>query len=168
MGYKTFPLLLSVITQPWPGHWTLTPIPEYVHPCYSFKDKVTLEEICPLHTTYAALCCTSQAQLREPKGNAGLSGGAAQPSAQVWLMDKSSAHPPPRAGFLQSTGNQIIPFLLASILTCYLCQQRLPRKIGQDSLCCSYTISVERVLLYGNIQIKKGQQQGNSFITQPK
>lgn len=67
MGYKTFYLLLSVITQSWPGHQTLIIIPESVHPCYDFHDKVTSEGICPPHTTYPTLCYISHeaAQLRE-------------------------------------------------------------------------------------------------------
>lgn len=91
MGYKTVYLFLSVITQSWPGHQTLIIIPEAVHPCCDFHDKVTWGAICPLHTMYPTLHSTSQAtQLRQSKDNAGLSGEAAGgTSAQAWLTDKS-------------------------------------------------------------------------------
>lgn len=76
MGHKTFYRLLSVITQSWSGHQTLKIIPETVHPCYDFHDKVTLEGICPPHTMCPILCYTSQgAQLRESQKVTGLSVG---------------------------------------------------------------------------------------------
>lgn len=174
MGYKTFYLLLSIISQSWPGHQTLIIIPESVHPCYDFHDKVTLEGICPLHTTYLILCYFSpEAQLRESqKVPLVCQQEATRSWAQTWLMDKSLAYPLPSLSRVQ--GIKIFhPFLLPTS-PAYPCRQRLPRKMGMDSLCRSYTISAERVLysschdpfktllLYPDL---KGPQGGNSLIT---
>lgn len=91
IGHKAFYLLLSVITQSWPGHQTLIIVPGAVHPCYDFHDKVTWGGICPQHTMYPALCHTSpEAQLRDNRQVMLVcQGEAAGPLAQVWLMDKS-------------------------------------------------------------------------------
>ena len=113
MGYKTFYLLLSVITQSWPGHQTLIIIPESLYPCYDSHDKVTLERTCPPHTTYLILCYASQeVQLRESrKVTLVCQGEAAWPSAKAWLMDKRLARSLP--SLPRAQGIKIFhPFLL--------------------------------------------------------
>lgn len=113
MGYKTFYLLLSVITQSQPGHQTLIIIPESVHPRYDFHDKVTLEGICPLRTTYLILHYISQeAQLGES-----LSGGGSTAFGTSLADGQEPCTLPSQ--FVQSTGHQNIPPLPASNLTCY-------------------------------------------------
>lgn len=107
MGYKIFYLLLSVITQSSPGHQTLIIIPEPVHPCYDVYDKVTLEGICPPHTTYLTLCYISQeaARLRESL----LVGDSTAFSTS--LADRQEPCTLP-SQYAQSTGHQNVPPLL--------------------------------------------------------
>lgn len=95
MGYKTFYLLFSVITQSWPGHQTLIIVPGAVHPCYDFHDKVNWGGICPPHTMCPALCYTPpEAQLRDSRQVMLVcQAEAAGPLAQAWLMDKSPPFP---------------------------------------------------------------------------
>lgn len=112
MGHRPFYLLLRVITQ----CWTLIIIPDSVHPCYDFHDKVTLDGISP-HTPRIRSCATClEKHSSESRSNAGLS-GRSRTAFGTSLADGQEPCKLPSQS-VQSTGHQNNPPFPASNLTC--------------------------------------------------
>lgn len=166
MGYKTFYLLLSIITLSWPGDQTLIIIPESMHRCHDSHD---FEGNLSPALVYTLWYTPQEAQLRESQNTTLVcQEETAWPSAQAWLMHKSLASSLPSLSRAQAI-EIFHPFLLPA----HPCQRRLPRDMGLDSLCHSYTTSAERVsysscpgpfktlVLCSDL---KEPQQGNSLI----